>query len=613
MERKYFKVQLSERQIKIVNRLLDSDRPLTTSQLAKQFKVSVRTIKYDLSAIKPWINAKEDRLVSRRNKGVWIAANDQEKIVIKRSLLQHDKFDYFPDPKQRAQQIIVLFGLTDGYMTTQQLENKLSVSKTTIVSDLDSVEHQLSKYGVKLVRKNYYGYAISGLEANIRSVLEEIVQNTVNHYDLVTVMDLFGSKDLEIRFGISAELDAIYQRVFKIVRRLKALSTTQLDYNDILTITIRLGIAVARLSINQPINSYCPIAIKENEKQQLPYQLFQQIFRCYDFPLLQDEYVYIANGPNTNLKDQNIASLTEKILNFVSRMTGQPYQKDNQLRTNLFSHLLMKLTSQYKFTNEYNPFVADVKQKYPALFHAIYKVTRKEISKNPAVVNDSFVTFIALHFLVSLEKYVNHTSNIRIVYICSTGLGVTNLIQQRVEAALSGVEIAGFASFVNAKKEIQRLQPDLVISIFPLKQVTIPVIEVNPVLSDQDISRIKQKVAALKGVPKELLTPKGRSTTVVNKGTEAVSRDLIIKGFTVYEQVKTIVGSEINAKYQDAFLLHILMSVHRIYYDQQYQQLTEVKQIFKKFVVPIKRVYINNDLKINDSEVVAILEYLNFS
>ncbi|WP_157059072.1 HTH domain-containing protein, partial [Loigolactobacillus rennini] len=118
-------MQLSKRQIKIVNHLLDNDRPLTTSQLAQHFKVSVRTIKYDLSDIKPWINARQNVLISKRNKGVWIQANGQEKSLIKRSLLKHKKFDYFPDPKQRAQQIIVLFGLTDGYMTTQQLENKL--------------------------------------------------------------------------------------------------------------------------------------------------------------------------------------------------------------------------------------------------------------------------------------------------------------------------------------------------------------------------------------------------------------------------------------------------------------------------------------------------------
>lgn len=606
-------MQLSKRQIKIVNHLLDNDRPLTTSQLAQHFKVSVRTIKYDLSDIKPWINARQNVLISKRNKGVWIQANGQEKSLIKRSLLKHKKFDYFPDPKQRAQQIIVLFDLTDGYMTTQQLENKLYVSKTTVVSDLNTVERQLNRYHVKLIRKNYYGYTITGLEANIRSVLEEIVQSTVNHYDLATIIDLFSVKPLEVKFGISDELDAIYQRIFKIVKQLKILTATSLDYNDILTIAIRLGIAVARLSINRPINSYCPVSIKESEKNQLPYQLFQQVFNCYDFSLLQDEYAYIANGPNANLKDQNIVVLTEKILNFVSTSTGHPYQKDNQLRTNLFSHLMMKLTSQYKFTNEYNPFVADVKQKYPRLFHAIYQVTKKEISANPAVVNDSFITFIALHFLVSLEKYVNRNHNIRIVYICSTGLGVTNLIQQKVEASLSGVEIAGFASFVNAKKEIKRLQPDLVISIFPLKEVTVPVIEVNPVPSNQDISKIKQKIADLKEIPEELLTPNNQTLATTNKREETVSRDLIIKGFTVYEQVKAIMGHVINSKYQDALLLHILMSVHRIYYDQQYQQVTDINHAFIKFIEPIKQVYLNNGLEINDSELVAIIEYLNFS
>lgn len=607
-------MQLSERQIKIVNNLLSSSEPLTTRELSEKFKVSVRTIKYDLSGIKPWINDSQEILISKRNKGFWLDANQDKRMELKKKLLNRDKFNYFPQPMQRAKQIIVLFGLTDGFMTTQQLENKLGVSKTTVLSDLNNAELELAKFNITLVRKNYYGYTISGSEANIRSALEEIVQHIINSYDLTTVMNLFVNDDLRPQLGIASELETIYQQLFQTIQTLNKNPRLQLDYNDILTIVIRLGISVARLSINQPINSYRELVITDADKGQVPYRLFDQTFSYYDFPLLQDEYTYVISGTNPSFKDKNIANLTEKIMAFVSESTHHPYQDDNQLRTNLFSHLMMKLTSEYKFTNEYNPFVDEIKQKYPILFSAIYEVTKQEISTNPAVVNESFVAFIVLHFLVSLEKYVENNRNVRIVYVCSTGLGVTNLIQQKIEAALTGVEIAGFASFINAKAEVARLKPDLVISIFPLKLADVPVIEVHPLPSNEDIALIKKKITDLKLVSVDLLTPsKNLQLADESKQAEEISRDLMIKAFTVYEEVKKIVGKQINDKYRDAFMLHILMSVHRIYYNQQYNQKLSNVPDKAQLMNAIKLAYAHNNLMINDSELVAIIEYLKFS
>lgn len=607
-------MQLSERQIKIVNNLLSSSEPLTTRELSEKFKVSVRTIKYDLSGIKPWINDSQEILISKRNKGFWLDANQDKRMELKKKLLNRDKFNYFPQPMQRAKQIIVLFGLTDGFMTTQQLENKLGVSKTTVLSDLNNAELELAKFNITLVRKNYYGYTISGSEANIRSALEEIVQHIINSYDLTTVMNLFVNDDLRPQLGIASELETIYQQLFQTIQTLNKNPRLQLDYNDILTIVIRLGISVARLSINQPINSYRELVITDADKGQVPYRLFDQTFSYYDFPLLQDEYTYVISGTNPSFKDKNIANLTEKIMAFVSESTHHPYQDDNQLRTNLFSHLMMKLTSEYKFTNEYNPFVDEIKQKYPILFSAIYEVTKQEISTNPAVVNESFVAFIALHFLVSLEKYVENNRNVRIVYVCSTGLGVTNLIQQKIEAALTGVEIAGFASFINAKAEVARLKPDLVISIFPLKLADVPVIEVHPLPSNEDIALIKKKITDLKLASVDLLTPsKNLQLADESKQAEEISRDLMIKAFTVYEEVKKIVGKQINDKYRDAFMLHVLMSVHRIYYNQQYNQKLSNVPDKAQLMNAIKLAYAHNNLMINDSELVAIIEYLKFS
>lgn len=51
-------MQLSKRQIKIILALLDLENAITTKELAEQFQMSIRTIKYDLDAIKTWFTKK---------------------------------------------------------------------------------------------------------------------------------------------------------------------------------------------------------------------------------------------------------------------------------------------------------------------------------------------------------------------------------------------------------------------------------------------------------------------------------------------------------------------------------------------------------------------------
>ena len=70
------------------------------------------------------------------------------------------------------------------------------------------------------------------------------------------------------------------------------------------------------------------------------------------------------------------------------------------------------------------------------------------------LVNDSFCAYIALHFLAAQERQQQEAKVVRIVYVCSTGLGVTSLIEQKILEEVPNVELAGFASVLNATEEI---------------------------------------------------------------------------------------------------------------------------------------------------------------
>lgn len=63
-------MELSKRSIRIVLKLLEAESAITTRELDEIFNVSVRTIKYDLADIREWLQTKNIKLYSQRNKGI---------------------------------------------------------------------------------------------------------------------------------------------------------------------------------------------------------------------------------------------------------------------------------------------------------------------------------------------------------------------------------------------------------------------------------------------------------------------------------------------------------------------------------------------------------------
>ncbi|MCM0599159.1 HTH domain-containing protein [Periweissella fabalis] len=157
-------------------RLIENETSLTTKDLAKEFNVSIRTVKYDLDNLRDWLASKELSLQSQRNKGVWFELTDVQKIVLKNELNELGHNEVFANQDARVNQIIVHLLLNQGYCTIKELAEYLTVSNNTILGDLDKVDAQMRMYDVSLVRRAGHGIRLMGPEKECRSLMEYILQ-----------------------------------------------------------------------------------------------------------------------------------------------------------------------------------------------------------------------------------------------------------------------------------------------------------------------------------------------------------------------------------------------------------------------------------------------------
>ena len=85
------------------------------------------------------------------------------------------------------------------------------------------------------------------------------------------------------------------------------------------------------------------------------------------------------------------------------------------------------------------------------------------------------------------------------MYVCSSGLGATRLLEKVVQENIPYIVSVGFASVINYQVKIRELEPDIVISIFPLEKVdNTTIIQVNPIPNESDLSEIKARISRLK-------------------------------------------------------------------------------------------------------------------
>jgi len=611
-------VQLTDREIKIIYLLLNRNEPITIQKLSELYGVSVRTIKYDLKDIKAGFKEDDELFKAKPHVGVWITNDNDLREAVRKKLLGQTGFEYYPDPQKRILQIAFLLSLTDQAVTLQQLENKLNVSESTLLNDLERFRDSINSFEIKLVHKSFYGYILIGSEYAIRSYLEAVLQKVISNFDIYSLIHLLQTDSEEINgqlssllMGLNVEFEYIFKRILYYASGMVASDEEDVNYNEILAISSRLAIIIARLSINKPIGSYQEIDIAGFDADNLNFQLFKKVCGEYDFLLYEDEYQYLINGNQTISKDKDLAALTQKIIHSVGIQTGKPFEKDKQLFDSLLSHLISRLNSKYQFTSEYNPFVKDIKANYPELFGVIYQVCIDEVSINPAIVNDSFVSFLALHFMVSEQRIHKTQKKVRVVYVCSTGLGVTSLLQQKIEENISAIEIAGFTSLLSAKRQVKKIRPDLVISIFDLPDIDVPVIQVNPLPTKQDIEEIRKKVVMISKARPEQVAGKKRDFEDVSKNVSLrnFSRNLIMTMFSIYEETYGLLRENIPAIYQDAFMLHIFMLIHRINFNEEYQDSVDFKVEDTELRVKIQNIFNEYQLEINDSEIQAILEY----
>jgi transcriptional antiterminator len=332
-------------------------------------------------------------------------------------------------------------------------------------------------------------------------------------------------------------------------------------------------------------------------------------------PLLEEEYLYISGGLEKETEQMDVVDITEKIIHYVSQQEGIDYKKDPKLYSNLLSHLSLRLQNGYLYLNEMNPIEDEIKRNHASMFQSVKEACRHFIKQHAFIAQDSFISLIVLHFLVSYENTFKPKRKVRVLYVCSTGRGVARLIKNRVEKEIPAVDIVSYCSLLEVEEICQVEEVDMIVSVFPV-ETTIPVVVVEPLPVKRDIEEIREQVRSIIGSEGEEANQflENHELNTVSEDSESISQEIILKGFEVAHDLLEAFPIESKENWENAFMMHVFLMVHRYYFDKQYDQYlyTSYQMLDSdgEMINRVQSILKDKDLHVHEAEVITLLQYL---
>ncbi|WAA13439.1 BglG family transcription antiterminator [Fervidibacillus halotolerans] len=484
---------LNTRFMTILKELMTAEEPLTASYLAKLNQVTARTTREDIKRLSSFLSEHGAEIKSTMGKGYELKIHEDAPFRKMLQSISNKSTVAIPKtPEERIHYIMRRLLLSEDYMKMEDLADELYISKSTIQNDFKTVKNILKEYNLSLQSKPNYGMKLVGSELKMRFCMAEYIFDRKKIH-----LQNFSNTTIDKK-----EMDMIQQIILKQIKKHKIL-LSDIALNNLL---IHIEIAFKRIKSGHYVTLYKTDV--QSIKQQREYVVATEIAREVEktfhiqFPTIEVAYIAIhlmgtkvVTNTTENVKemiDDEIYDIVRFALDQIENELQLGIRFDQELIFGLSLHLKPAI-NRYKFgMNIRNPMLSDIKKNYPLAFSAaviagsaIGELTGTEIDENE-------IGYLALHIGAAIERKKMQSGPKRCIVVCASGFGTAQLIYYKLKAYFgNNLEVVGTTEYYNLH-DMNLRDLDFIVSSIPIEEsFSIPVIEVNAVLGEQDLKKIE--------------------------------------------------------------------------------------------------------------------------
>jgi mannitol operon transcriptional antiterminator len=625
----------------ILRTLVTSTHPLKIQELADRFKVSPRTVKYDLDAIRSFLKSREIELFSRPNTGLWVhdAKDSWDKLA-----------DIFNDdvqsatilsPQERVKYIATWVLLGDEPVTFAELAEKLFVSRNTVISDVKQVETLLLQWNVGLERQARVGLRATADEMNRRKAIEYTVLDLLNGSDMFQVIQ----RVLQIQsagFPLSkltrlfilpeSEIERITDSITKMVQRCKA-SELFLADRDIIGVFIRMCIVARRSQIasTQGIDVEKASENGQTRLSGIVKETLQDLSIVLNRSFSESDFLYVSLYFVSDTYRASCASVvTRRLIQNVQRRLGVDFESDTDLFDSLVAHIGSRLAKYQHGVPEPNPLVSDIARSYRVLFTHVKQACVDVFAPENIHLGDSDVAYLVLHFAAAHERLAG-TKRFSALVVCSSGRGSARFLKTFFENEAKRLHVVACCSVSEVSSMLESVNVDIVITALPIEiQSSVPVVQVNHLPTKIDVASVCDVLGQLDctvnitpDAPREVNQSlvghvdalRSLLSTDVLRAIEITNQDIIAKGFELSYLITTRYRDYLTDESVLGLTLHILLMVNRLAFHSPYRDQTALDERgfgdLSELRNGLKEILHDRNIDVPESEVDAILRYFS--
>jgi len=489
---------LNSRQIRILELLIEQDGPVTSSDLAKQFCVSLRSIQSDVTAINYDLKRQGLPLVSSsRKEGLLLELLPGELRMINQFIYKQQRDRSVLSPKERLEVLYSIFLFNQDHITLSKLAERLEVSRSTIVNDLKYLRNELKSFSIFLVSSPLYGMILSGDEKIIRGIaIEHYMENVDvvclggagNYYKASLCNRFMQVKTLEetkLVYEILQSSSIIVDNDLTDYSFLKIISSLELAIERIKTGNI---VVVNSLQMERIYNTYEFIKMHHlvdtlSEELGIVFPIEEIIFLTIELlgsSRMNKDLISI----NENYAE--IQMIVCDLIQGVGDRLGMDIAGDISLYNSLMHHLRPAVFRIRNKIRQKNPLIDEIHKKYQEVYDAVAESAEFMEQMMATDLSENEIGFITLHFVSTIEKQQSRVKIIpNVLIVCESGIGTSHLLATRL-AALYDINILDIISFYEFEDALEKHQIDYVVSTLNLKSCNRLFIKVNPFVSEND-------------------------------------------------------------------------------------------------------------------------------
>ena len=440
---------LTKRQIEIfMDYYAHHDEIIKSKILADKYNISIRTIQNDIQVIRDEVEKAGAELRSISSKGHVLLIKNQ---ALCASFADHLTLDYnsnyfFDVQASRVDYLLSTLITSHDFIKSQDLADAMYISRSRISVDLALLKEVLKKYNLSLVSKPYYGLKIEGSEINKRQCI--IKENLCFAHNFIQ-----NEKD-----------EPIINEVKNIVTQILVDSHYKISDIALQNLIIHIATAIERMRSGNYLEQQS-INLKDDDVfhhvLEISIKIIQSCCNKYSLPYIESEVILLAlnlQGKREYDQQEYISDEINKKIYHGLQQINENYNldltNDLNLRISLGLHILPLLSRLKTGMLLKNIMTYTIKQKFPFAFDIASTFTYSILPEYKERLSDDEISYLALHFSVSLNQTTPVANRKDILLICSQQKSETILIQQKIKQWFNNINEIKTVSASMVKPEI---------------------------------------------------------------------------------------------------------------------------------------------------------------